>query len=72
MKRRLNKRGKILVTSLTIMLSVVIYVLMVILGEKGQNSIFHLIGLFCGWCWLLFGQIGVYLMVWESEVSIYE
>lgn len=68
-KRRLNKRGKILVTSLTIMLSVVIYVLMAILGGKAQNNIFYLAGLLCGWIWLLFGQIGVYFMIWESEVQ---
>lgn len=71
-RRKLNKRGKILITSLTIMLSVVIYVLMAILGEKAQNSIFHQVGLFCGWIWLLFGQIGVYIMIWESEVKVYE
>ena len=66
MKRRLNKRGKILVTSLTIMLSVVIYVLMAILGEKGQSNIFYQVILFCGWSWLLLGQIMAYMMVWSE------
>lgn len=72
MKRRLNKKGKILVASLTIMLSVVIYVLMAILGEKGQDSIFNQVILFCGWIWLFIGQIMVYVMVWGKEVDMNE
>ena len=23
------------------------------------------LGIVCGWIWLLFGQFGVYMMVWE-------
>jgi hypothetical protein len=65
MKKRLNKKGKVLVTSLTFMLSVVIYVLMAILGAKGQTNIFYQVVLVCGWIWMLFGQISVYMMVWE-------
>lgn len=63
-KRRLNKRGKIALTILTILASIVIYVLMAILGEKGQSNIFYQVILFCGWCWLLLGQIMAYMMVW--------
>lgn len=68
-KRKLNTRGKILITSLTIMLSVVIYVLMAILGEKGQESIFYQVILFCGYTWLFFGQIGVFFATWGKEVE---
>lgn len=65
MKRRLNLKGKVLVTSLTIMLSVVIYVLMGFLGELMSDNGFIQLGIVCGWIWLLFGQFGVYMMVWE-------
>lgn len=69
-RRKLNKRGKILLTSLTIMLSVVIYVLMVILGEKGQDSIFTLVALFSGWSWLLLLQPSIYFAIWKDEVNM--
>lgn len=69
-RRKLNKRGKILLTSLTIMLSVVIYVLMAILGAKGQDSIFYQVIFFCGYTWLVLGQFGVYFMIWGNEVSM--
>lgn len=65
MKRRLNLKGKVLVTSLTIMLSVVIYVLMGFLGELMSNNGFIQLAMVCGWIWLLFGQFGVYMMIWE-------
>ena len=65
MKRRLNLKGKVLVTSLTIMLSVVIYVLMGFLGELMSNNGFIQLAMVCGWIYLLFGQFGVYMMVWE-------
>ena len=68
-RRKLNKRGKILFTSLTIMLSVVIYILMGFLGVKGQVNIFYQVTLFCGWAWLLLGQFGVYFMFWGNEVK---
>lgn len=68
MKRRLNKKGKVLITSLTIMLSVVIYVFMGFLGELMSNNGFIQFGLVCGWFWLLFGQFGAYMMIWgEGE-----
>ena len=66
MKRRLNLKGKVLVTSLTIMLSVVIYVFMGFLGELMSDNGFIQLGMVCGWIWLLFGQFGVYMMVWEQ------
>lgn len=68
-RRKLNKRGKILLTSLTIMLSVVIYVLMAILGEKGQTNIFYQMAFICGYGWLFLGQFGVYFMIWGNEVK---
>lgn len=65
MKRRLNKRGKIAVTILTILASVIIYVLMGQLGAKATGGIIYQLGLVCGWSWLILGQITVYFMVWE-------
>lgn len=65
MKRRLNFKGRVLVTSLTIMLSVVIYVLIAYFGQFASNSIFIQLGLFCGWIWVLFGQFGAYMLIWE-------
>lgn len=63
--RKLNLKGKVVFTSLTIMLSVVIYVLMANLGElASEGGIYQLIFI-CGWVWLLFGQIGVYMVIWE-------
>ena len=66
--KKLNKKGKILVTSLTFMLSVVIYVLMAKLGELASNNGIYQLAFICGWVWLLFGQIGAYIMIWgEGE-----
>jgi hypothetical protein len=65
MKRRLNLKGKVLVTSLTIMLSVVIYVLMGFLGGLTSDNGFIQLGLVCGWFWLLFGQLGAYMLIWK-------
>lgn len=65
MKRRLNLKGKVLVTSLTIMLSVVIYVLMGFLGGLMSDNGFIQLALVCGWVWLLFGQFGAYMFIWE-------
>lgn len=65
---RLNLKGKVVFTSLTIMLSVVIYVLMAKLGELASNNDIYQLVFICGWLWLLFGQIGVYVMIWgEGE-----
>lgn len=69
-KRRLNKRGKIALTILTILASAVIYVLMVILGEKEQESIFTLVALFSGWSWLLLLQPSIYFAIWKDEVNM--
>lgn len=65
MKRRLNKKGKVLFTSLTIMLSVVIYVLVVFTGVFQGNSGIVQLGLVFAWIWLLFGQFGAYALIWE-------
>lgn len=65
MKRKLNLKGKVLVTSLTIMLSVVIYVLVAFTGAFGSGSIIAQLGLIFAWIWLLFGQFGVYALIWE-------
>lgn len=65
-KRRLKKWVKILLTILTILASAVIYVLMAILGAKGQSSIFYQVIFFCGYTWLILGQFGVYYAIWEN------
>lgn len=65
MKRRLNKKGKVVLTSLTIMLSVVIYVLVAFTGVFQGNSGIVQLGLVFAWIWLLFGQFGVYALIWE-------
>lgn len=67
-KRRLNKRGKIALTILTILASAIIYVLMAILGAKGQSSIFYQVAFFCGYMWLFLGQISVFYFIWGNEV----
>ena len=61
----LNLKGKVVFTSLTIMLSVVIYVLMGFLGELMSDNGFIQLALVCGWSWLLLGQFAVYIFIWE-------
>ena len=63
--KKLNLKGKVVFTSLTIMLSVVIYVLMGFLGELMSDNGFIRLALVCGWAWLLLGQIGAYILIWE-------
>lgn len=65
MKRRLNLKGKVLVTTLTFMLSVVIYVLVGFTDVFSSGSIIAQTGLLFAWIWLLFMQFGVYALVWE-------
>lgn len=63
-KRRLNKKGKIMVTILTFLISTIIYVLMAILGTFVKISIIILLIVICGYIWLFFGQIIAYYIVW--------
>lgn len=63
-KRRLNKKGKIMVTILTFLISTIIYVLMAILGAFVKTSIIILLIVICGYIWLFFGQIMAYYIVW--------
>jgi len=63
--KKLNLKGKVVFTSLTIMLSVVIYVLMANLGELASESGIYQLIFICGWSWLLIGQIGAYMLIWE-------
>ena len=65
-KRRLNKRGKIVLTILIILISAVIYVLMAKFGVKSQESTIALVGIVCAWIWLILGQFGVYYFIWED------
>lgn len=63
-KRRLNKKGKIMVTILTFLISTIIYALMAILGAFVKTSIIILLIVICGYIWLFFGQIMAYYIVW--------
>ncbi len=64
--RRLNKKGKILITIITILISAVIYVLTAKLGVFAKNNIFILFIVVCGWIWLILGQTSVLALVWED------
>ena len=62
-KRKLNKKGKILFTILTTILSAIVYYLMIALSKNIDNDIYKLI-IIAGWIWLLVGQIIVYSNIW--------
>lgn len=62
-KRKLNKKGKILFTILTIILSAIVYYLMIALSKNIDNNVYKLI-IVAGWIWLLVGQIIVYSNIW--------
>lgn len=62
-KRKLNKKGKILFTILTTILSAIVYYLMIALSKNIDNDIYKLI-IVIGWIWLLVGQIIVYSNIW--------
>lgn len=70
MKRRLNKKGKILVTSLVIIASIIIYILTAQFGAKANESTIYLIGTLISWIWLFFGQSAMYFMIWERELGL--
>lgn len=59
--RRLNKRGKVLMTILTIMFSIAIYILM---GKLGEEYMKYQMLLIFGWIWLFFGQVATYFFIW--------
>lgn len=65
-KRRLRKWVKILLTIMTLVLSVIIYVLTAKFGAKAQESIIALVCIVCAWIWLILGQFGVYYFIWED------
>lgn len=65
-KRRLRKWVKILLTIMTLVLSIIIYVLMAKFGAKAQESIIALVSIVCAWIWLILGQFGVYYFIWED------
>ena len=62
-KRKLNKKGKILFTILTTILSAIVYYLMIALSKNIDNNVYKLI-IVVGWIWLLVGQIIVYSNIW--------
>ena len=62
-KRKLNKKGKILFTILTTILSAIVYYLMIALSKNIDNNVYKLI-IVAGWIWLLVGQTIVYSNIW--------
>jgi len=64
-KRKLTKTGKVVFTTLTFILSAIIYYLMGILGELATEGIIYQLALIIGWGWLFIGQIAIYFMIWE-------
>ena len=62
-KRKLNKKGKMLFTILTTILSAIVYYLMIALSKNIDNNVYKLI-IVAGWIWLLVGQIIVYSNIW--------
>ena len=64
-KRKLTKTGKVVFTSTTIILSVIIYHLMGILGAFASESIIYLLAVILGWSWLIIGQVVVIDLIWE-------
>ena len=68
-RKRLNKRGKKLVSLIIVLISAVIYILMAKLGAKAVDGIIYQVALISGWFWLLLGQFGVFYIVWECEVE---
>lgn len=69
MKRRLNKKGKLVITLLSLLVNLVIYVLMAKFGEFAQYSIFIQFVFIMGWIWLLVGQFWLYFIIWEDSVK---
>ena len=65
-KRRLKKWVKYLLTAIVIIISIIIYALMAKFGVKAENNIIILIGVLCGWIWLILGQFGAYYFTFAS------
>lgn len=66
-RRRIRKWVKILLTSITIISSALVYVLTVDFGAKAQTSIFYTITTLSAWIWLFLGQFAVYYFIWENN-----
>ena len=66
-RRRIRKWVKILLTSITIISSVIIYILTAEFGAKTQTSIFYTITTLSAWIWLFLGQFTVYYFIWENN-----
>lgn len=68
-RRRLNKKGKTLLSLINFIISAVIYVLMAKFGAKGTEGIIYQLALILGWIWLFFGQFSIYYFIWNCEVQ---
>lgn len=66
MKRRLNKKGKVLVTALIIILTVVIYNLVAVTDTFSSGSIIAQAGLLLSSMWLYFGWFGAIALTWSE------
>lgn len=66
-RRRIRKWVKILLTSITIISSVIIYILTAEFGAKAQTSILYTIATLSAWIWLFLGQFTVYYFIWENN-----
>ena len=66
-KYRLTKVSKIMLTIVIILASVFIHHLMGDFGAKLQNSIIYLPMVILGWIWLLLGQFGAFMILWEEN-----
>ena len=65
-KRRLNKKGKQLVTTLLVILAMGIYSTTPAVGELAQVSRFWLIVCVAEFVYLFFIQFILYALVWEN------
>lgn len=65
-KRRLNKRGKLLVTVLVVILSIAIYCTTGVVGELAQDNRLWLVVCFAEWVYLFFIQFCIYNLIWEN------
>lgn len=64
-KRKLTKAGKVIFTSIVLIISVVVYHLMGVLGSLATEGIIYQLILIFGWGWLFIGQLAVISVIWE-------
>lgn len=65
-KRRIRKWVKILLTIITIISSVMIYILTAKFSTKATDGILYTTPIVLAWIWLFFGQFTAYYFIWEN------